>query len=269
MLFLVVDDDALSRELLTLLLEAEAYEVETAESGEAAVMRAESKHLANPDVMLTDIQMPGLSGAALAKALREPLPNTRTLLIAMSGSSPEDVDLRGFDGFLLKPFQISELRAMVSTLNADANISEAVTHHVADPEVLDAEPLDSEALDSSALDEDIYTKLGELMPAEQLGQMYALCVSDARKRIAHMRVLAEAGDDVQYRAEAHAVKGGCGMIGAKGLCELAASAELSGLAPHIEAPGTISVTAVLGQLSRACDRLERILGKRTGMRTRE
>ena len=101
------------------------------------------------------------------------------------------------------------------------------------------------------------------MPAEQLGQMYALCVGDARKRIVHMRELAEAGDDIQYRSEAHTVKGGTGMIGAKQLYELAAAAERDGIPATEGVAGTSSVTAALTHLSLACDRLERILVKRT------
>lgn len=249
MLFLVVDDDALSRELLTLLLEAEGSRVEVAASGEEAVSRVASKSQAMPDVILTDMQMPGLSGSALATALRPAL-GPKTLLLAMSGSQPAPAVLGPFDGFLLKPFQISELRAMVAAPGTLDTVCGASAH---DPNIPGPR----------ALDEEIYTKLGELMPTEQLGQMYALCVGDARKRIAHMAALAEAGDNAQYRAEAHAVKGGCGMIGAKELYELAAAAERNGLGAGHSLSGTIDVTEALTQLSLACERLERILGERT------
>jgi len=260
LLFLVVDDDALSRELLTLLLEAEGYEVEAAASGEAAVARAASCSPDGPrppDVILTDMQMPGLAGGALATALRTAL-GKATRLLAMSGSQPVPSALSGFDGFLLKPFQITELRSMIQ--------SSAPLPH-AGASAADPHPPESETVPAgivqSALDEGIYAKLRDLMPVAQLGQMYAMCVDDAHRRIAHMEALAAAGDDTEYRKEAHAVKGGAGMIGASELYALAAAAEQAGLTPSDPRSGTTSVTASLAQLSLACDRLERILAERT------
>jgi len=244
LLFLVVDDDALSRDLLTLLLEAEGYEVEAAASGEAAVARSASR---SPDVVLTDIQMPGLAGSALAAALRMEL-GEGPLLLAMSGSQPPVSALTGFDGFLLKPFTVSALKKMMGR----------------------GTPLIDDALDGAldgaiddALDEAIYAKMCDLMPVAQLGQMYALCIDDARKRITHMEALAAAGGDAEYRKEAHAVKGSSGMLGAPELYALAAAAEQQGLSLSGAARGTTSVTATLAQLSLACDRLERILQERT------
>lgn len=244
MLFLVVDDDALSRDLLTLLLEAEGYEVEAAASGEAAVARSASR---SPDVVLTDIQMPGLAGSSLAAALRMEL-GEGPLLLAMSGSQPPVSALTGFDGFLLKPFTVGALKSMMGreTPLIDDALDDALDDAIGD-----------------ALDEAIYAKMCDLMPVAQLGQMYALCIDDARKRIAHMEALAAAGGDAEYRKEAHAVKGSSGMLGAPELYALAAAAEQQGLSLSGAARGTTSVTATLAQLSLACDRLERILQERT------
>ena len=52
---LVIDDDELSREVLALLLQNEGYAVETADSGDAALLHVTTAHL--PDVVLTDLQM--------------------------------------------------------------------------------------------------------------------------------------------------------------------------------------------------------------------
>lgn len=258
MLFLVVDDDGLSRELLTLLLAAEGHDVETAASGEEAVTRTASLLQATPDVLLTDVQMPGLAGDALARVLRDALGERRTLLLAMSGSRLRHATLTGFDGFLLKPFKVSELQsAILGTGRA------AASRNISARQTANADAFDTELPEVRALDEDIYTRLRELMPEVQLGQMYALCVGDARKRIAHMRLLAADGDDARYRAEAHTVKGGSGMIGAKQIYEFAAAAERNGLRPDMAIAGTTSVTTALTQLSLACDRLERILVERT------
>lgn len=275
MLFLVVDDDALSRDLLTLLLEAEGHQVEAAVSGETAIaqfaLRVADK-LPLPDVVLADMQMPGLTGTALAAELT-PLRDPSTVLLAMSGSRPSDLALTAFDGFLLKPFQVSELTTLIEAI---ASMTEVST---CEPTVTTSQtpPLhdfnfDPNDCDVGALDLEIYGNMCELMPAAQLAQMYALCLNDARKRIAHMGALAAAGDDAQFRREAHSVKGGCGMMGAAELSTLAAAAEQTGLRPPTAnsdtSSGTTSVTAILARLSTACDRLERILEQRTDERTR-
>jgi HPt (histidine-containing phosphotransfer) domain-containing protein len=95
--------------------------------------------------------------------------------------------------------------------------------------------------------------------------MYALCVADARKRIALMRQLAVERNAVLFVREAHAIKGSSGMLGATELRTLAASLELRGLdLSDTEPEQDINSQDVnsLDELSAACDRLERILGSR-------
>ncbi len=64
---------------------------------------------ASPDVLLVDLQMPGVSGREVAKqvqAMRGPKP----LLLAMSATEVQGQELLGFDGFLLKPLALDDLR---------------------------------------------------------------------------------------------------------------------------------------------------------------
>ena len=55
-----------------------------------------------------------------------------------------------------------------------------------------------------------------------------MCVNDARKRIAGMRALAADHDAAKFMREAHAIKGGCGMLGATELHRMAARLEANG-----------------------------------------
>ena len=110
------------------------------------------------------------------------------------------------------------------------------------------------------MNETIYQKLAGSMPLGQLQEMYPLCVNDARKRIAVMRSLVTEHDADRFVREAHAIKGGCGMLGATELHRMAAELETRGL----DTAGAHQAQEVnsLDELSAACDRLERMLGSR-------
>jgi CheY-like chemotaxis protein len=225
---LLIDDDELSRELLTLLLEGEGYTVAAAESGEAALELLNDVPM---NIVLTDMQMPGLSGNELAGRLRNVA--LQSTLLAMSGSQPPPESLHGYDGFLLKPFTMQqfalacEQRALSTSLTGSTN------------EVQD-------------LDMDIYRKLTASMQPVQLVQLYDLCLTDAESRIATMRQCSSAGDNDGYRRAAHAIKGGCGMVGATRLHALAGQMEEKGLtdANHV---------ASLEEFMLASEQLRRIL----------
>ncbi|MBS1800952.1 MAG: response regulator [Acidobacteria bacterium] len=225
---LVVDDDALSRELIVLLLTHAAHTVEAVDSGEAAI--AHLVTTSSPlDLILADLQMPGISGVALAHKLRQ-TGYGRTLL-AMSGSQPDDHALDGFDGFLLKPFDMD-------TLDAAFEGTSRRQKHEPPP-------------DTNVLDPETHRKLAATMKPEKLAQLYQLCLGDVRKRVATMRRAAAMGDDATCRREAHAIKGGCGLIGAIELQTIAASVESHGIATnHV---------ATLDEILVACERLERML----------
>ena len=101
--------------------------------------------------------------------------------------------------------------------------------------------------------------VADSMPANQLRQLYTMCVNDARARIDNMRRLADEHDGAKFVREAHAIKGGCGMLGATELHGMAAALEKNGL--EASEPGAQEVNS-LDELTRACDRLERMLGSR-------
>jgi CheY-like chemotaxis protein/HPt (histidine-containing phosphotransfer) domain-containing protein len=228
---LVVDDDAVSREVIALHLEAAGYAVETAESGDAALRRLRAAGGLQLAVVLTDLQMPGTAGAELGRRLRE-VCGAGTLLLAMSGSEPEKAVLREFDGFLSKPFAIEAVAAAIAGSAPSAE--------------------GARGGDILALNEGVYRKLVGAMRCERLEQLYALCLSDAEARIVAMRRCASNGDDTAYRKEAHAIKGGCGMVGAAELQSLATSMEERGL-------GDANYVATLDEFMVACERLRRIL----------
>jgi CheY-like chemotaxis protein/HPt (histidine-containing phosphotransfer) domain-containing protein len=226
---ILIDDDDLSREVLTLIAGEAGCEVESFASGEEAL--AALAGLPKPAAILADMQMPGISGAALAAQLRERCDDP-TILLAMSGSDVAAEKLEGYDGFLLKPFSADELRI-----------------------ALDQRALQAKA-DSGAsgvlLNEAVFDHFARSMPASQLFRLYDLCLEDSGKRVTAMRKALETGDGEAYRRAAHAIKGGCGMVGAVELATLAAIMEKTGLPTEPDA-------APLDLFMAASERLRRML----------
>jgi CheY-like chemotaxis protein/HPt (histidine-containing phosphotransfer) domain-containing protein len=246
MQMLLVEDDAMSRELWSLLLEAEGHEVLVAESGEAALALLDGvrgSQAQPPVAVLTDLQLPGVCGAALAEAMRG-ICGSGTILLAMSGSDAHEHTRAGYDGFLLKPFTMEALAEAIAGRRAALQPPGSACEGCAD----------------NVLDEAVYASLLRSMPGARLEELYGLCLADARGRIERMRAAAATADDAAFRQGAHAIKGGCGMVGATELKTLAERMEQEGLGGNDgAADGTLAVTAILDQFAAACTRLEGML----------
>ena len=113
---LVVDDDQCNRDLLVQTLSRDGHVVLTAESGEAAVDLIGQQSF---DLVLLDIQMPGIDGYEVLRILKS---STQTALIpAIMISGLEDIDLvvqcieSGADDYLPKPCNLTLLRARVGS----------------------------------------------------------------------------------------------------------------------------------------------------------
>jgi DNA-binding response OmpR family regulator len=114
---LVVDDDPGLLGLLTRLLELEELEVKAVSSGEAALAVAREER---PDLAILDVNLPGLSGYEVCRALRE-LYGPALPIVFVSGARTEPYDrvaglLLGADDYLVKPFAPDELLARVRAL---------------------------------------------------------------------------------------------------------------------------------------------------------
>jgi DNA-binding NarL/FixJ family response regulator len=114
---LVVDDDPSLLLAVSETLRAEGYEVVTARRGAEALVRvAESL----PDLIISDIRMPGMDGYALVRNLRS-APRTRLVPIVFLTAKDETADRvtgfrTGVDAYLTKPFEPEELVAVVSSI---------------------------------------------------------------------------------------------------------------------------------------------------------
>ncbi len=255
---LLVEDDAMSRDLWSLLLEGEGYQVCAVDSGETALM--ELQHVWSPNVILMDMQLPGLAGAPLAAAIREACRSSHgsphlaagIIILAMSGSEPRGAEaLVGFDGFLLKPFTIDALQSRITTCRITAALSAASGPAIPAP---DASQPDAPSVAVLMLDRTVYDRLAAAMPPAILADLYALCLHDARVRLESMHRAALETDEPAYQRQAHAIKGGCGLVGAAALAALAGQMETDGLTVGID-----QVIARTQAFELACKQLEGML----------
>jgi DNA-binding response OmpR family regulator len=114
---LIIDDEPLSRDLLQRSLSANGFEVAAAKDGFAALAQMRG---ALPDLIVTDLKMPNMSGFEFLSIARRRFPQIPT--IAVSGEFHPPVAPLGVlaDAFLAKPFRFEELLGKISDLLRDA-----------------------------------------------------------------------------------------------------------------------------------------------------
>ena len=108
---LVVDDEQRVRRLLQTALTERGYDVTTAASGEEALAAIAKRQ---PDIILLDLIMPGMSGLDVCRSVRQDL-STPIVVLSAHGEEHDKVlalDL-GADDYLTKPFGMEELLARI------------------------------------------------------------------------------------------------------------------------------------------------------------
>ena len=133
---LVVDDDANLRTLLRTTFEVVDLEIHEAEDARAA---AASIERVRPDVVVLDVQMPGVSGVEFCRALKADPETSGISVVLLTGSLSED-EARdaGAEAFLRKPFSPLELLATVERLagGADERALRAIPSRPRDEQLL-------------------------------------------------------------------------------------------------------------------------------------
>ena len=114
---LVVDDDDVIRQLITVNLELEGFDVSTAIDGQDCLDRVKD---VRPDVITLDIMMPRLDGWEAAGRLRAD-PDTAGIKVVLLSARAQEADLErgsriGVDAYLTKPFDPDELIEVVRRL---------------------------------------------------------------------------------------------------------------------------------------------------------
>lgn len=110
---LVVDDEARICEFLSVLLRKAGYEVETHESGPAALEALEAKEF---DLLITDFVMPGMNGAEVIEKARKIRPDIPAIAITgfATVDTAEETMRAGADNYISKPFDVNQLKAVIA-----------------------------------------------------------------------------------------------------------------------------------------------------------
>jgi len=108
---LIVDDDENISELISLYLEKECFDTETAPNGEAALQLVD---VYNPDLILLDLMLPGIDGYEVCQQIRKTRDTPIIILSAKGEVFDKVLGLKmGADDYIIKPFDSNELVARV------------------------------------------------------------------------------------------------------------------------------------------------------------
>jgi CheY-like chemotaxis protein len=112
---LIVDDDPSTRFVLRLILEREGYKVLEAGNGAAALDLIRPDPL--PDIVMTDLMMPVMTGVELVRRLRSE-PRTAKVRIVVVSSNPEAAQSLKVDAIVTKPFTAAKLADRIRAIAA-------------------------------------------------------------------------------------------------------------------------------------------------------
>jgi CheY-like chemotaxis protein/HPt (histidine-containing phosphotransfer) domain-containing protein len=199
---LLIDDDMISREVIATILTMNGYTLHTAADG-AAALETMDLGVCVPQVILVDVQMPGLNGVELIGELRE---RSKAGIYAISGSEPPADVRAAVDGFLMKPFGPDALQRLLDE------------HNLKLPEFAAIE-------DEPVVSSKILGQFRQMMPEPTVHEIYAAVVADLKKRGIALEVAIGKRDAAEVRRIGHSIKGGCGMAGAKQAAKLGALLE--------------------------------------------
>ena len=116
---LIVEDALSELKLMSHYLQEEGFSVIGAATGSEGLDKAIAQQ---PDVIVTDVVMPGISGFELCRKLKR-TPETQTVPIVICSSKKQDIDRlwgmrQGADAYLTKPYTRAELIQVVKTVLA-------------------------------------------------------------------------------------------------------------------------------------------------------
>ena len=207
---LLVEDVEANQEIARAVLEAAGHTVDLATNGYDAVRAVRTRKY---DLILMDVQMPGMDGITATRRIRElPGPERDTPIIAMTANVlPDQVAqfmAAGMNDHVGKPFDRYELYALIDRWLPDVMIVER-------PERTDEPPADRSVFDSQ-----VYDDLAALIGAEKVARLLGKFASQLQDLS-----LDQTDDRTRLAGEAHRFVSQAGMLGFRELSEAFRSLE--------------------------------------------
>ena len=116
-LVLIVEDNEKNRKLIRDLLQAKGYQTIESDTAEEGLRLAEER---KPALVLMDIQLSGIDGITAMKRLKASVVTRSIPVMAITASAMtynrESMLAEGFDGYQIKPFNLSEFLADIARL---------------------------------------------------------------------------------------------------------------------------------------------------------
>ncbi len=109
---LVVDDEAVMRNLLLKILEQEGYQISLASSSDEALEKLKNESF---ELVLSDVKMPGINGFDLLKAIKKNWPKIACIMMTGYGDAytVKEALMFGADEYITKPFKSNEISLIV------------------------------------------------------------------------------------------------------------------------------------------------------------
>lgn len=202
---LLVEDDTMSRKLITKVLERLHYHVQVAENGQVALEICEDCAF---DVILMDVNMPVMDGLTATRHLRRMLPKgQQPYIIALTGAAFDEEKQAcldaGMDTFVGKPVRPNELCALLEQFQQQR-------------------PTATPLIDQHALDElRAYNTDGQ----DMIPMLVGMFLDDAPKQVNDLKAAFVIADATQVRHLAHSLKSSAATLGAARLAQTFAALE--------------------------------------------
>ena len=217
---LLAEDNPANQKLATYVLQDRGHFVEIAGDGQAAIRLTGHNRY---DVILMDVQMPGMDGLEATAAIRRREDGRRVPIVAMTAhvmkGDRERCLAAGMDGYLSKPIDAHEMIALVESL---AGVAAATDTGPALMTSSEAEPVRPPAATVFNLELALKQCLNK---PDLLQQMIAFFFKDADDFLPQIRAALEKGDLVEVGRLGHRLKGTVTHVAAKATIEAASRLE--------------------------------------------
>ncbi|PHP67342.1 hybrid sensor histidine kinase/response regulator [Zhengella mangrovi] len=217
---LLVEDNKVNQTVARRFLEKLGQRIDIADDGEMGVQMANERAY---DVILMDMQMPGMDGVAATTEIRRASRcNSGTWIVAMTANASDKDRERcfeaGMNAFATKPVSLSRLRSVLADVPAvQQEISMPVSTPFAAPSATTGEP------DLMQVDDRIVAELVDAIGEDGYAELASDFISDCGTLLADLAMALKTGDETLADRALHTLKGSASTIGLAGLAAFAQS----------------------------------------------